>query len=127
MRASGILSSILSVDPDTSLRGLFVLTSGPIPPNPAELIGSDQMRKLLCGLAVAFDYIVIDSPPVASFTDGVLLGSMVDGVLLVVHGGRSSRDGVRRSQRLLLEVGAKVSGVGLYTVRLRSLDCRYYQ
>src|SRR5436853_2824615 len=127
MRASGILSSILSVDPDTSLRGLFVLTSGPIPPNPAELIGSDQMRKLLSVLAVAFDYIVIDSPPVASFTDGVLLGSMVDGVLLVVHGGRSSRDVVRRSQQLLLDVGAKIFGVVLNNVRLQSHDYHYYQ
>jgi len=69
---------------------------------------------------------VIDSPPVSSFTDGVLIASMVDGVLLVVHGGKSSRGVVRRSRQLLLDVGAKLFGVVLNNVSVRSHDYYYY-
>src|SRR6185503_13584492 len=97
-----------------------------VPPNPAELLGSDQMRKLIELLSQHFTHIVIDSPPVNSFTDGVLIASMVDGVLLVVHGGKSSRGVVRRSRQLLLDVGAKLFGVVLNNVSVRSQDYYYY-
>jgi len=103
-----------------------LLPSGPIPPNPAELIGSEQMANLLKLLQKNFTHVVIDSPPVASFTDGVLIASMVDGVILVVHSGRSSRQVVRRSRQLLHNVGAKIFGVVLNNVNLRSQDNNYY-
>ena len=122
MKPQEMLNAIAK-DPTT---GLHVLTSGPIPPNPAELLGSDQMRKLIGVLSVPFTHIVIDSPPVSSFTDGVLIASMVDGVLLVVHGGKSSRGVVRRSRQLLLDVGAKLFGVVLNNVSVRSHDYYYY-
>jgi len=122
MKPQDMLNAIAK-DPTT---GLHVLTSGPIPPNPAELLGSDQMRKLIGVLSVPFTHIVIDSPPVSSFTDGVLIASMVDGVLLVVHGGKSSRGVVRRSRQLLLDVGAKLFGVVLNNVSIRSHDYYYY-
>src|SRR5439155_16749367 len=77
--------------------GLHLLTSGPVPPNPAELLGSNQMRQLIQKLTSHFDHIVIDSPPITSVTDGVLLDSLVDGVILVVHGGQSTRELVRRT------------------------------
>jgi capsular exopolysaccharide synthesis family protein len=130
---SSILSSNMTVDEimhcvvRDEVSGLFILPSGPVPPNPAELLGSDQMRKLLVILGEKFTHIVIDSPPVSSFTDGVLIGSMVDGALLVVHGGRSSRDVVRRSRQLLLDVGAKIVGVVLNNVTVRSHDYYYHQ
>ena len=107
--------------------GLYVLTSGAIPPNPAELLGSEQMYRLIVALESTFTHIVIDSPPVASFTDGVLISSMADGVLLVVHGGQTSRAVVRRSRQLLQDVGAKIFGVVLNRVNLRSEDYYYYQ
>ena len=107
--------------------GLNVLTSGPIPPNPAELLGSDQMRRLMTVLQANYTHVVVDSPPVSSFTDGVLISSMVDGVLLVVHGGKSSRHIVRRSKQLLNDVGAKIFGVVLNNVNLQSHDYYYYQ
>jgi capsular exopolysaccharide synthesis family protein len=131
------LSSILSSDVSEAdmlamvgldeASGLSVLTSGPIPPNPAELLGSDQMRRLLAALQANYTHVVIDSPPVSSFTDGVLISTMVDGVLLVVHGGRSSRHIVRRSKQLLNDVGAKIFGVVLNNVNLQSHDYYYYQ
>jgi succinoglycan biosynthesis transport protein ExoP len=107
--------------------GLAVLTSGPIPPNPAELLGSDQMRRLVATLQAQFNHVVVDSPPVSSFTDGVLISTMVDGVLLVVHGGRSSRHIVSRSRQLLHDVGAKIFGVVLNNVNLQTNDYYYYQ
>jgi capsular exopolysaccharide synthesis family protein len=130
------LSSILSSEMDhekmlqtiarDEASGLHVLTAGPIPPNPAELLGSEQMRKLINVLSTKFTHIVIDSPPISSFTDGVLIASVVDGVLLVVHGGKSSRGVVRRSRQLLLDVGAKIFGVVLNNVSVRSHDYYYY-
>lgn len=105
---------------------LFLLPSGPVPPNPAELIGSEQMSSLLRSLQDNFTHIVVDSPPIASFTDGVLIASMVDGVLLVVHSGKSSRQVVRRSKQLLNDIGARIFGVVLNNVNLRAEDNYYY-
>lgn len=120
---AGILAMI-EKDPGTSLH---LLTSGPIPPNPAELLGSEQMRRLLAVLQTNFTHVVVDSPPISSFTDGVLISSMVDGVLLVVHGGKSSRHIVKRSRQLLQDVGAKIFGVVLNNINLQSHDYYYYQ
>lgn len=92
---------------------IFLLSSGAVPPNPAELLGSNQMKRLLEIVGEAFDYVVIDSPPIASFTDGVLISSLVDGVLLVVHGGKTSRQVVRPARQMLQEIGAKIIGVVL--------------
>src|SRR6266852_1125470 len=129
---SSILSSDMGAEEMLKLivrdeeSGLHILASGPVPPNPAELIGSEQMRKLISELGRTFTHIVIDSPPISSFTDGVLIASMVDGVLLVVHGGKSSRSVVRRSRQLLLDVGAKIFGVVLNNVSAASHDYYYY-
>ncbi len=107
--------------------GLNVLTSGAIPPNPAELIGSEQMRRLVRTLEGTFTHVIIDTPPVGSFTDGVLASTLVDGVLLVVHSGKTSRGVVRRTKQLLQDVGAKVFGVILNNVNLREHDYYYYR
>jgi capsular exopolysaccharide synthesis family protein len=104
---------------------LKVLTSGPVPPNPAELLGSEEMRRLLGLLSQRFAHIIIDSPPAISFTDASILSTMVDGVVLVVHGGRSSRAVVRRAKQQLLDVGAHIFGVVLNNVKLESQDYYY--
>ncbi|MBD0370032.1 MAG: polysaccharide biosynthesis tyrosine autokinase [Pyrinomonadaceae bacterium] len=130
---STILSSeasqadILEIVEQHQGSGLHLLTSGPVPPNPAELIGSEQMRSLISMLQTMYTHIIIDSPPIASFTDGVLLSSMIDGVLFVVHGGKSTRTVVKRARQLLQDVGAKILGVVLNNVNLRSDDYYYYQ
>jgi polysaccharide biosynthesis transport protein len=117
------LLGIIQYDEDAKLN---LLPSGPVPPNPAELIGSEQMSNLLKSLQKRFTHVVVDSPPIASFTDGVLIASMVDGVILVVHSGKSSRQVVRRSKQLLQDIGAKVFGVVLNNVNLRAQDNYYY-
>jgi capsular exopolysaccharide synthesis family protein len=114
---------VVQYDEDAKLH---LLPSGPVPPNPAELIGSEQMANLLRTMQDNFTHVVVDSPPIASFTDGVLIASMVDGVILVVHSGRSSRQVVKRSRQLLMDVGAKIFGVVLNNVNLRSQDNYYY-
>jgi capsular exopolysaccharide synthesis family protein len=119
-------SEILGVIKHDEGTKLNLLTSGPIPPNPAELIGSEQMANLLKLLQGHFTHLVVDSPPITSFTDGVLIASMVDGVILVVHAGKSSRQVVRRARQLLQDVGAKIFGVVLNNVNLRSQDSYYY-
>ncbi len=128
---SGLLASKMSEEDMLGLvrhhepSGLYVLTAGRIPPNPAELLGSDQIRSLMAVLENSFTHIVIDSPPVASFTDGVLLSAVADGVLLVVHGGAASRHIVRRSKQLLSDVGAKIFGVVLNNVTVSRHDYYY--
>ncbi len=119
-------TEILKVIKQDEGTKLHLLTSGPIPPNPAELIGSEQMANLLRLLQNHFTHVVVDSPPITSFTDGVLIASMVDGVILVVHAGKSSRQVVRRARQLLQDVGAKIFGVVLNNVNLRSQDNYYY-
>jgi polysaccharide biosynthesis transport protein len=108
------------------LPNLKVIPSGPVPPNAAELLGSDEMRKLLYVLAENFTHIVIDSPPAISFTDASILSTMVDGVMLVVHGGRSSRAVVRRAKQQLQDVGAHIFGIVLNNVKMEGTDYYYY-
>ena len=120
-------AEILNMVQQEKESGLYVLTCGSMPPNPAELLGSEQMRRLLVCMESTFSHIIIDSPPVASFTDGVLLGALVDGVLLVVHAGKSSREIARRGKQVLTDVGAKIIGVVLNKATLRPHDYYYYQ
>ena len=106
---------------------IYLLSSGAIPPNPAELLGSSQMKRLLDIVSKTFTHVVIDSPPIASFTDGVLIASLVDGVILVVHGGKTSRQIVRRSRQTLNEIGAKIIGVVLNRAEITAHDYYNYR
>ena len=129
---SAILSSdVAEADIFSMIRqyedsNVYLLSSGIIPPNPAELLGSGQMRRLLDIVGKRFTYVVVDSPPISSFTDGVLISLLVDGVILVVHGGRTSRQVVRRTRQMLHEVGSKIIGVVLSKADIRSSDYYYY-
>lgn len=107
--------------------GLYLLPSGKIPPNPAELIGSEQMIRLIKTFESTFTHVIIDTPPIGSFTDGVLASTLVDGVLLVIHSGKTSRSIARRTRQILQDVGAKVFGIVLNNVNLREHDYYYYQ
>lgn len=108
------------------LSGLSVLTSGPVPPNPAELLGSEPMRQLLDRLQSVYTHIIVDSAPAASFTDAVLLSAMVDGLLLVVRSGSTPTAVVRRVRQLLLGANANIIGAVLTQVNGHQFDY-YYQ
>jgi polysaccharide biosynthesis transport protein len=107
---------------------LSLLACGPIPPNPAELISSEKMKSMLKTLAERYDHILIDSPPLMHVTDPVILSTMVEGVIIVVQSGRSTRDVVRRARQELTAVGAKIFGVVLNNVDFRrdGYDNYYY-
>jgi polysaccharide biosynthesis transport protein len=117
------LSSLIQ---QTSIANLFTVTAGRIPPNPAELLGSARMKQGLLLLDEYFDHIVIDTPPVLSVTDARILGSIVDGVVLVIKGGETPKEAVQRTKRLLQEVHAHVIGTLLNNVDVRSADYYYY-
>jgi len=119
-------SELLPLIQETEVPNLFAVTSGHIPPNPAELIGSWRMKEGLALLAQSFSHVVIDSPPVLSVTDARVLGTMVDGVILVIKGGVTPREAVRLTKRLLQEVHARVIGTLLNDVNIRSAQYSYY-
>ena len=95
---------------ETKVPGVRVLTSGPLPPNPAEVLGLSQTRDLITELATGADIVLLDSPPLLGFTDAVVLASMVDGVVLVVARGRVSGGQIQKAVAQLVKVGAKHLG-----------------
>ena len=103
---------------------LDVLPSGPVPPFPTEMLGSEVMRALLERLGGIYGHIVIDSPPVLSVTDAVILARLSDAVVLVIRHGKSSKHIIKRARDLLLRAGAPMAGLVLNAVDLNSPD--YY-
>ena len=101
-----------------------ILPSGPVPPFPTEMLGSETMHKLMEKLGKNYTHIVIDSPPVLSVTDAVVLSNMVDAVVLVIRHGKQSKNVMRRARDLLSRSGAPVAGLVLNAVDVKSPD--YY-
>jgi succinoglycan biosynthesis transport protein ExoP len=106
------------------MPNLDILPSGPVPPFPSEMLSSEAMRTLLDTLAAQYSHIVIDSPPILSVTDGVILGRVVDAVVLVIRHGKSNKNIMRRARDLLARSGAPVAGLVLNAVDLNSPE--YY-
>ena len=94
----------------TSVPGLRVLTSGPLPPNPTELLASQRMVTVVGGLCALANLVVFDAPPVVVVTDAAILASQVDGVLLVVNANGTRREHAQRAYQLLTKVNARVVG-----------------
>ncbi|PKM88858.1 MAG: capsular biosynthesis protein [Firmicutes bacterium HGW-Firmicutes-12] len=110
----------------TDAPGVFILTTGLIPPNPAELLSSDRMQIVLEKLEDMFDIVMIDSPPILAVTDAVILASMVDGVILITLAGRTVIDKAKEAKEKLLAAGAKILGVVLNGVERSRNDHYYY-
>lgn len=111
---------------DSPLENLKILNSGPIPSNSTELLGSRRMHELIDILKRRFDTIIFDSPPVNSVSDACILSSKVDGVILVVHVGRSNRKIVQKTKQQLESVGAKICGVILNRLNMKRDGYYYY-
>jgi capsular exopolysaccharide synthesis family protein len=97
----------------SSVNGLSLIPSGPIPPQPSELLASDRMRDLLAQVRGLFDFVVIDSPPVLPVTDAAILSAEVDGVLLCVGAGQAVREDAQLCIERLSMVEARILGVVL--------------
>jgi succinoglycan biosynthesis transport protein ExoP len=115
-----------AITPSAVLPNLFVLPSGTPPPNPAELLASANMRDLLDQLRDQYDHVVIDTPPSLSVTDAVVLSPRADAVVLVIRSAQTTKQALRRSRDVLMQVNAKVVGVLLNAVDLSSPDYYYY-
>ena len=102
------LKSALQRAPE--LQNLLILTSGKLPPNPSELLGSEKMHMLIKELEEWADWVIIDSPPLLAVADGAAVARWVDGVLIVTKGGMSTRDAGKKATEMLTQVGARIIG-----------------
>ncbi|HKE58227.1 MAG TPA: polysaccharide biosynthesis tyrosine autokinase [Pyrinomonadaceae bacterium] len=102
-----------------------LLPGGPVPPNPSELLHSENLRLLLADLEPTFTHIIVDSPAAEEFSDSLILSAAVDGVLFVIHGSKSSRESVRHTLQELRYVGANLLGVVLNGVTQREQEYAY--
>lgn len=118
---TSVLSSQYQVNEvlrETGVEGLHVLSSGPIPPNPSEMIGSRKMTALLGDLKEEYDVILFDTPPVLNVTDALIISSLCDGVILVVNAGKVKKDLVKKAKAHLEHVNARILGAVLNNVQI---------
>lgn len=108
----------------TSLPNLFLINAGPVPPNPAELLSSGRMAELVKQLRSYFDYILFDTPPLLAVADAAALGSMIDGMILIVWGGRTSRETLAKARDLIDLV--KIKPLGGIINHLNRREYHYY-
>jgi capsular exopolysaccharide synthesis family protein len=111
---------------ETQQPGLYLLNSGPLPPNPAELVGSEKMGKLLETLEAYFDMVIIDSPPCLAVTDAVVLSTRVDGVALISNSGSTRRKQLQEAVARLNDVNANILGVILNRLTAKTGGYYYY-
>ncbi|RYZ08858.1 MAG: polysaccharide biosynthesis tyrosine autokinase [Myxococcales bacterium] len=110
----------------TQIHNLSLLPTGPLPPNPAELLHSEAFGKLLEGLRERFDCVVIDSPPIAPVTDAAILATRVDGTVVVVRAAVTRKDVARRAVRSLRDVSGHIVGTVFNAVDFERRDYGYY-
>lgn len=110
----------------TDVRRLDVLTSGPIPPNPSELLASRRMKELLANVKKRYQMVLIDTPPVLAVTDASILATLVDGAILVVRAGFTRKDAANHAKRNLEMTGVRLLGCILNGVRAGRDDHYYY-
>ncbi|MGA9885479.1 MAG: polysaccharide biosynthesis tyrosine autokinase [Candidatus Acidiferrales bacterium] len=126
---SSYLAGVSSLEevtiPHPAISNLTALTTGPVPPSPADLLSSHRMRDALTELRRRFKFIVIDSPPILAATDAVILSALTDGVLLVVRSGSTPKEALTRSRDLLSTVKCRLLGVVLNGVDSNAPDYYY--
>jgi capsular exopolysaccharide synthesis family protein len=111
---------------ETGVSGLLLLPSGPLPPNPSELVGSRRMQEIIAKLSERADIVLFDAPPIIAVTDAAVLASRVDGVLLVVKAGGTKRDHAQKAKALLEKVNAHLVGAVLNNVKMDTSYYSYY-
>lgn len=104
----------------TNVEGLSILTSGPIPPNPSELLGSNTHRQLVAALKKRYEYLIVDSPPVLVVTDAVVVSTLVNGSIIVFDSKATHRNQLKQAAERLKEVNARILGVVANQVSARS-------
>jgi capsular exopolysaccharide synthesis family protein len=120
------LDDLPQIIQSTDVPGLKVITSGALPPNPAELLGSNKMQQVIDRLAEEFDLVIVDTPPVMTVTDAATLAPGMDGVILVAKPGVTKLAAFKQTLKQLEGVGAKILGVVLNDVEPNSRKYGYY-
>jgi len=115
-----------SIIKKTEIPNLYYIPSGPIPPNPSELVSSNRFKNMVASLGERFDHLILDSPPVLGFADSMILSTSVDGVILVVLGGKTPRETLQRAKEVLHQVNAKILGVVINRIDIQRSDYGYY-
>jgi protein-tyrosine kinase len=111
---------------ETDVENLFVLPSGPIPPNPAELLGSQTMVEFLSQITETYDLVLFDTPPVLAVTDAQILANKCDGTILVVHSGKTENEAAVKAKELLVNAKGKLLGVVLNQKKQKESQYYYY-
>jgi len=111
---------------DKEFDNLGIITSGPIPPNPSELIGSNRMKIFLDKLKENYDYVLLDAPPVLLVTDPTVLAPVVDGVILVIQANKTEIEATKRAKEILTNVKANILGAVLNKVKEQRSGYYYY-
>jgi succinoglycan biosynthesis transport protein ExoP len=119
-------SNLKSVISRTRIEGLYVISSGLIPPNPADLLGSDRLTDLLSELKEEFDVVILDCPPVLGVADTVILASKADAILLVTHAGKTKKQEIALAKDTLKKVGAHILGFVINGVRMDKNNYYYH-
>ncbi|APR99601.1 GumC family protein [Pajaroellobacter abortibovis] len=114
------------VSKPTEVEGLWSIPSGPIPPNPGDIVHSEKVNAFLEQVKKSFDFVLIDSPPLVAVTDGALMATKVDGVIFVIRSGKTTYQVARRGLRALSDVSVKVVGVVLNAVNSRERGYYHY-
>ncbi len=112
---------------ESKTPGLFLLPSGPIPPNPSEMLGSRAFAQLIDECREEFDLILLDSPPIMSVTDALILARLADGVVIVINSQRTSRATIGKAVKSLQQIEARILGVVLNRVKTQKGESYYYQ
>ncbi|NOU88994.1 polysaccharide biosynthesis tyrosine autokinase [Paenibacillus sp. LMG 31460] len=118
--------TIQEVLQETSIPNLSIISSGPIPPNPSEILASKRMVSILDELKLQFDIILIDAPPAIAVTDSQIIATRSDGVILVVDSDKVKRDIALKAKQNLDNVRARILGVVLNNVDRKNKDAYYY-
>ena len=111
----------------TEVEGLQLLASGPLPPNPADLLGSQKIDKVIATLAETAEVVLFDAPPVIAVTDAAVLGAKVDGVLLVISAGKTRREHAERAKEMLEKANVRIVGAALTNAPKDSSIGGYYE
>ncbi len=119
------IDNIGEIIQSTKIPNLDVITSGPIPPNPSEMLGSKRMESLINALRKKYNHILIDSPPVTAVTDALVLSKSADGVIMVIRTGDTARQIVKNGMDQLNNVGAHIIGAVLNGIDLSSNKYSY--
>jgi capsular exopolysaccharide synthesis family protein len=109
------------------LDSLFILPAGRLPPNPAELLASPRMDRLLAQLRDRYDAIILDSPPVLAVTDSAVLGTKTDGVILVVRAEKTEKDAIALALQQMRQVKAHVLGIVVNDARSDGVYQSFYR